>query len=79
MLLAPGEQELPEGQLGKLGLMRVLSLNENKIEWLPGDMFAHMTNLEVLKLADNKLKEVPCELGRLTNLQVMPPDSASWC
>eukprot|EP00873_Tetraselmis_striata_P025176 jgi/Tetstr1/445440/TSEL_033219.t2 len=66
--------ELPEGQLGKLGLMRVLSLNENKIEWLPGDMFAHMTNLEVLKLADNKLKEVPCELGRLTNLQELSLD-----
>jgi Leucine-rich repeat (LRR) protein len=56
--------------LGELGLLRVLSLNENKIDHLAGDFFVHMANLEVLKLSDNKLREVPRELGTLSNLQV---------
>ena len=52
-----------------LPCLRLLCLNENKIEALDGPSMAQMPAMEVLKVADNKLLEVPPELGKLTNLQ----------
>ena len=49
--------------------LRLLCLNENEIDALHGPSMARMPALEVLKVADNLLTEVPPELGALTNLQ----------
>ena len=62
-------QDLPDVE-APLKNLRLLCLNENQLASVPGRCLSRMASLEVLKLADNALSDVPSDLARLTSLQV---------
>jgi len=67
-------EELPRFQDSVSENLRFLCLNENKLSYLHGMDLARLSSLEILKLADNSLSEVPEELAGLSNLQELSLD-----
>ena len=51
----------------ELGSLEALSLANNKLETLPGNLF-ELRNLQILNLLNNQLVSLPDQIGRLTSL-----------
>eukprot|EP00741_Cyanophora_paradoxa_P020675 tig00021290_g19956.t1 len=81
-----GRTEWPTAKIAAAGPenIRVLDLSRNQLTSIPGAELAKLTNLEVLRLDNNKLTALPPEIGRLATLKelyvrdnqltVLPPE-----
>lgn len=61
---------LPLGLAGCRSLV-TLDVSKNKLAALPGPVFAALSNLTSLHAGDNKITELPPEVGGLVNLEVL--------
>uniref|UniRef100_K3WZE1 Uncharacterized protein n=1 Tax=Globisporangium ultimum (strain ATCC 200006 / CBS 805.95 / DAOM BR144) TaxID=431595 RepID=K3WZE1_GLOUD len=57
--------------LNTLSSLLVLDLSKNRLQNLPGEMFAHLFTLQALNLSDNELEALPAEIGEARDLQVL--------
>ncbi|XP_063721929.1 leucine-rich repeat-containing protein 69-like [Symsagittifera roscoffensis] len=59
---------IPESCIGRLGKLKVLNLNSNKIETIPSDI-GFLENLRFLSIEKNRLKTFPNEIAHCDSLE----------
>ncbi|KAK4349574.1 hypothetical protein RND71_032329 [Anisodus tanguticus] len=65
-----GENILLDDLLSRFRLLRVLELNDAKIDFLPNEL-GKLFNLRYLSLSDTGIKELPMSVNQLRNLQTL--------